>query len=316
MSKYKQIDKLKTNLKKKNYKAFFFFIGFTLLIWIFVQMSKTYDHELKLSFQLKEVPQHIVIEDKSQDIAIEVNHTGFKILFINLFNSTLTLNFDELDSIGNAYTFNLKQNKSKIAKPLRVSSGELEILQDSLYFPFFKLTTKKLKIKPNFQVSFSKGYDSIENFSFDPSHIEVSGNDSILKDLEFISTEKKNLKDISDTLYGTVDIQKIDSVSINYLVETVKYTLPVNKFTEGNFEIPIDVENKASNEEFVIFPKTAKVNFKTSLSNYEKIDESGFKVVAKFEPDEDFMILELVKQPKFVKNVSLENYKVDYLIKR
>ncbi|MBZ9778111.1 hypothetical protein LB452_04160 [Psychroflexus sp. CAK8W] len=316
MSKYKQFDNLKTNLKKKNYKAFFFFIGFTLLIWIFVQMSKTYNHEVKLSFQLKEVPQHIVIEDKSQDISVEVNHTGFKILFINLFNSTLSLNFDELDSIGNAYTFNLKQNKSKIEKPLRVSSGELEILQDSLHFTFFKLTTKKLKIKPNFQVSFSKGYDSIKNFSFDPSHIEVSGNVSILKKLEFISTERKNLKDISDTLYGTVNIQKIDSVSINYLVETVKYTLPVAKFTEGNFEIPIDVENNASNEEFVIFPKTATVNFKTSLSNYEKIDESGFKVVAKYEPDEDFMILELVKQPKFVKNVSLENYKVDYLIKR
>ncbi|MFO7745597.1 MAG: hypothetical protein R6V36_09455 [Psychroflexus sp.] len=316
MSKYKQIDKLKTNFKKRNYKAFFFFIGFTLLIWIFVQMSKVYDHEVKLLFQLEEIPQHIVIENETQSILVQVKQTGFKILSINLFNSTLKLDFNELDSVQGGYIFHLEKNKSRIARPLNVSTSELEILQDSLYFNFFRLATKKLKIKPNFKVSFSRGYDSIKNFSFEPSYIEISGNDSILKDLEYISTERKNLKEVSDTLFGTVDIQKIDSISINYSVETINYTLPVAKFTEGSFEIPIEVINTKVNEELVIFPKSVNVNFKTSLSNYEKIDESGFRVVAKYVPDEDFMILELVKQPKLVKNVSLENYKVDYLIKR
>ncbi|MFD0932835.1 hypothetical protein ACFQ0R_09540 [Psychroflexus salinarum] len=316
MSKYKQIDKLKTNFKKRNYKAFFFFIGFTLLIWIFVQMSKVYDHEVKLLFQLEEIPQHIVIENETQSTLVQVKQTGFKILSINLFNSTLKLDFNELDSVQGGYIFHLEKNKSRIARPLNVSTSELEILQDSLYFNFFRLATKKLKIKPNFKVSFSRGYDSIKNFSFEPSYIEISGNDSILKDLEYISTERKNLKEVSDTLFGAVDIQKIDSISINYSVETINYTLPVAKFTEGSFEIPIEVINTKVNEELVIFPKSVNVNFKTSLSNYEKIDESGFRVVAKYVPDEDFMILELVKQPKLVKNVSLENYKVDYLIKR
>jgi hypothetical protein len=46
-----------------------------------------------------------------------------------------------------------------------------------------------------------------------------------------------------------------------------------------------------------------------------RISESGFKVVAKYIPNEDFMILELVEQPKWVKNVSLDSFKIDYLIK-
>ena len=316
MSKSKQINQLKSSFKKRNYKAFFFFIGFTLLIWLFVQMSKTYDHEVQLTFMLQDLPKQIVIENNTKSIPVEVTQTGFKILSINLFNSTIALDFKELDSVNGSFKFDLKKNKYKISKAIKVPNSEFQISQDSIKFKYYRLATKKLKIKPNFKISFSKGYDSVSNFSFEPSYVEVSGNDTILKNLEYISTVEKKINEVSDSLSGTVDIQKIDTISINYMVESVKYSLPVTKFTEGNFEIPIEVKNNEKNEELVIFPKTVVVNFKTSLSNFEKIDESGFKVIAKYKPDEDFMMLELVKQPKHVKNVSLENYKVDYLIKK
>ncbi|SDG61812.1 YbbR-like domain-containing protein [Psychroflexus sediminis] len=316
MNKYKQIEKIKTGLQKRNYKAFFFFLGFTLLIWIFVQMSKTYEHDVQLTFKLEGIPQHIVFENKSKNISAQVKHTGFKILSITLFNSSIDLNFNQLDSLGNYYSYSLQNNKTQIAKSLNLSKEVLEIAKEKLQFSHYKLSTKKLKIKPNIQVNFNKGYDSVSDFRFEPAFIEVSGNDSILNTLEFISTKKKVLKGVSDTLHGQIEIQKIDSVSIKYLEETVDYTLPVVKFTEGTFEIPIHFENPSLENELVIFPKTVKVNFTTSLSNYERIDESGFKVIAKYEPNEDFMFLELVKQPKLVKHVSLENYKVDYLIKK
>ena len=316
MSKSKQINQLKSSFKKRNYKAFFFFIGFTLLIWLFVQMSKTYDHEVQLTFMLQDLPKQIVIENNTKSIPVEVTQTGFKILSINLFNSTIALDFKELDSVNGSFKFDLKKNKYKISKAIKVPNSEFQISQDSIKFKYYRLATKKLKIKPNFKISFSKGYDSVSNFSFEPSYVEVSGNDTILKNLEYISTVEKKINEVSDSLSGTVDIQKIDTISINYMVESVNYSLPVTKFTEGNFEIPIEVKNNEKNEELVIFPKTVVVNFKTSLSNFEKIDESGFKVIAKYKPDEDFMMLELVKQPKHVKNVSLENYKVDYLIKK
>lgn len=316
MSKYTQIKKIKTNFQKRNYKAFFFFLGFTLLIWIFVQMSKTYEHEVELTFQLKEIPQHMVFENKTKTVSVEVEQTGFKILSLSLFNSTLDLNFDQLDSLDNKYTYSLEANASKIAQSLDLSERALEIKEKKLRFDPYKLSTKKLRIKPNIQVNFNKGYDSITDFIFDPPFVEISGNDSILKTLEYITTKEKILKEVSDTIQGQIQIQKIDSVSIRYQVEAVNFTLPVVKFTEGSFEIPIHLENDSLANKLVIFPKTVKVNFTTSLSNYERIDESGFRVIAKYEPDENFMFLELVEQPKQVKSVSLENYKVDYLIKK
>lgn len=316
MSKYEQVKKVKSNLKKRNYKAFIFFLAFTLLIWFFVQMSKTYEDEIQLSVKLEEIPQHIVVEEKTKNISIEVNHTGFKILAVSLFHSSLRLNFYELDTVNGHLIFDLKKNKTKIGKELRLSSNEMKFNKDSIRFSYYKLSTKKLEVRPNFKISFSKGYDSLKPFRFEPSYIEVTGNDSVLKKLEYISTIEKVFKEISDTLSGSVKLKKVDTLSLNYVTKTVNYTLPVAKFTEKSFEIPIEVKSNLKGKELIIFPKTVKVNFKTTLSNYEKIDESGFKVVAEYKPDEDFMLLELVKKPKQVKNVSLDNYKVDYLIKK
>lgn len=316
MSTYKQFDSIKTSLKKRNYKAFFFFLAFTLLIWSFVQLSKTYEHSVQIAFQLEDVPENIIIENNTQTLRAEVQQTGFRILAINLFNSSFDLNFNQLDSLSDYYSYDLKKNKSKISKSLDVSVDELEINQDRLRFDFYKLSSKKLAVRHNFKITFEKGYDSISDFSFEPTFIEVFGNDSVLKTLDYISTEEMSFKNVSDSLSGVVTIKKLDSISNKFSQENIKYKLPVARFTEGTFEIPISFENDVLKEKLVIFPKTVKVNFKTSLFNYEKIDESGFEVVAEYNPEDDFMLLELVKQPKLVKNVSLEINKVDYLIKK
>ena len=316
MKPKKKIDNLKGNLKKRNYKAFLFFICFTLLIWLFVQMSKTYQHDIEVNFHLKNVPESIIVEQNQQKVNAQVEQTGFKILSIHLFNSTIDINFKQLDTTSRAFQYDLKTNKSEIAKSLKISAKDLVLKQDVLVFEHYVLSTKKLKIKSNIKISFNKGYDSLADFKFDPNFVEVSGSDSILKKLDYIFTNDLSFENISDTISGQISIEKIDSLPIKYLTQNINYFLPVAKFTEGVFEIPIEFENQELNDRFIIFPKTVKVNFKTSLSNYERIDESGFKVIAKYKPDDEFMILHLVQQPKYVKNASLENYKVDYLIRK
>lgn len=316
MSKSKQFETIKSNFKKRNYKAYFFFLAFTFLIWSFVQLSKTYEHPVEIDFKLNNVPEHIIIKDKTQTLPAQIEHTGFKILSINLFNSSVNLSFTELDSLADYYTYDLSKNRSKISKSLKISEDEIELSQNQLRFDYYKLSSKELEVRHNFKITFEKGYDSIHDFEFDPAYIEVFGDLEKLEEVQYISTKEKVFRKVSDSLKGEVEIKPIDSISIKYSQERVKYYLPVAKFTEGSFEIPISFENEALEDKFVIFPKTVNVNFKTSLSNYEKFDETDFEVIAKHNPENDFMLLELVKQPRLVKNVSLDNNKVDYLIKK
>jgi hypothetical protein len=316
MNQKTQLNRLKQNIKKRNYKAFIFILFFTMLIWLFVQMSKSYDDSISLSITLKEVPENIIIENPVHSLEVDIQQTGFKILSMSLFNSSMDINFNQLDSLNNRFIYVTEKHRKEISKSLNLKPSDIQMSMDSLVYKHFRLATKTLKVKPNFKVDFAIGYDSTATFSFEPRFVKVSGNDSILNTIEHIYTKPKDFKKVSDTLQGSIGIQTIDSVSINYFDTEVDYFIPVSKFTEGSFEIPIEVSQTDTNQDIVIFPKTVNVNFKTSLANFERIDESGFKVVAKYIPSEDFMILELVEQPKWVKNITLDSFKVDYLIKK
>jgi hypothetical protein len=316
MNQKTQLNRLKQNIKKRNYKAFIFILFFTMLIWLFVQMSKSYDDSISLSITLKEVPENIIIENPVHSLEVDIQQTGFKILSMSLFNSSMDINFNQLDSLNNRFIYVTEKHRKEISKSLNLKPSDIQMSMDSLVYKHFRLATKTLKVKPNFKVDFAIGYDSTATFSFEPRFVKVSGNDSILNTIEHIYTKPKDFKKVSDTLKGSIGIQTIDSVSINYFDTEIDYFLPVSKFTEGSFEIPIEVSQTNTNQDIVIFPKTVNVNFKTSLANFERIDESGFKAIAKYIPSEDFMILELVEQPKWVKNVTLDSFKVDYLIKK
>jgi hypothetical protein len=316
MNQKTQLNRLKQNIKKRNYKAFIFILFFTMLIWLFVQMSKSYDDSISLSITLKEVPENIIIENPVHSLEVDIQQTGFKILSMSLFNSSMDINFNQLDSLNNRFIYVTEKHRKEISKSLNLKPRDIQMSMDSLVYKHFRLATKTLKVKPNFKVDFAIGYDSTATFSFEPRFVKVSGNDSILNTIEHIYTKPKDFKKVSDTLKGSIGIQTIDSVSINYFDTEIDYFLPVSKFTEGSFEIPIEVSQTNTNQDIVIFPKTVNVNFKTSLANFERIDESGFKAIAKYIPSEDFMILELVEQPKWVKNVTLDSFKVDYLIKK
>ena len=316
MNQKTQLNRLKQNIKKRNYKAFIFILFFTMLIWLFVQMSKSYDDSISLSITLKEVPENIIIENPVHSLEVDIQQTGFKILSMSLFNSSMDIHFNQLDSLNNRFIYVTEKHRKQISKSLNLKPRDIQMSMDSLVYKHFRLATKTLKVKPNFKVDFAIGYDSTATFSFEPRFVKVSGNDSILNTIEHIYTKPKDFKKVSDTLKGSIRIQTIDSVSINYFDTEIDYFLPVSKFTEGSFEIPIEVSQTNTNQDIVIFPKTVNVNFKTSLANFERIDESGFKAIAKYIPSEDFMILELVEQPKWVKNVTLDSFKVDYLIKK
>ena len=316
MNQKTQLNRLKQNIKKRNYKAFIFILFFTMLIWLFVQMSESYDDSISLSITLVDVPENIIIENPVHSLDVGIQQTGFKILFMSLFNSSMDIHFNQLDSLNNRFVYVTEKHKKEISKSLNLKPSDIQMSIDSLVYKHFRLATKTLKVKPNFKVDFAIGYDSTATFVFEPQFVKVSGNDSILNTIEHIYTKPKDFKKVSDTLKGSIRIQTIDSVSINYFDTEIDYFLPVSKFTQGSFEIPIEVSQTDTNQDIIIFPKTVNVNFKTSLANFERIDESGFKVVAKYIPSEDFMILELVEQPKWVKNVSLDSFKVDYLIKK
>jgi hypothetical protein len=124
MNQKTQLNRLKQNIKKRNYKAFIFILFFTILIWLFVQMSKSYDDSIALSITLKEVPENIIIENLVHSLEVDIQQTGFKILSMSLFNSSMVIHFNQLDSLNNRFVYVTEKHKKEISKSLNLKPNE------------------------------------------------------------------------------------------------------------------------------------------------------------------------------------------------
>ena len=136
-------------------------------------MSKSYDDSISLSITLKEVPENIIIENPVHSLDVDIQQTGFKILSMSLFNSSMDINFNQLDSLNNQFIYVTEKHRKQISKSLNLKPRDIQMSMDSLVYKHFRLATKTLKVKPNFKVDFAIGYDSTATFSFEPLQIEV-----------------------------------------------------------------------------------------------------------------------------------------------
>lgn len=315
MNKNQQFKTIKTNLSKRNYKAFVFFLCFTLLIWIFVQLSKNYNQTVEFNFEITNIPKDIIVEENSKAVQFQLNETGFKLLSLNTFTQDFEIDYDELKPEDDKLIYDLS-DKSKIAKAFNIDESELKLTENTLSYKYYKLKTKSIKVIPDFQIEFKVGYDSVQNFKFKPNRVKISGKDSILNTVDSVSTVFKSFSNVSDTLSGEIQLKTDDFKSVNFFTNEVEYLLNVDRFTEGKVQVPIKVVNLPPNAEVTTFPKTVEISFKTSLSNFDKIDKKDFVVECSYNENGDFMIPKVVKHPKLLKHLNLNINKVDYLIKR
>ena len=178
---------------------------------------------------------------------------------------------------------------------------------------------KVIPVHSQVQVEFAVGYAAREELKIDPDSITVSGPDNILDTLNQLHTVELDLKDVKRDLQGTVAIDTSDLSKVTLYQKQVKYSLGVEKFTEGSVEIPVDLINVPEGLNVVIFPKQILLFYQVNLENYSSILPSDFRVVCDFkelEPGQDFLIPEIVKKPENVTNLRLNEKKIQFIIKK
>ncbi len=82
----------------------------------------------------------------------------------------------------------------------------------------------------------------------------------------------------------------------------------MEKFTEGNVQVPIELINVPEGLNVVIFPKETVLFFQVNLKEFSKVTASDFRVVANFNnvrDNQDFLIPEVAQKPEFTSNIRL-----------
>lgn len=316
----KKIKQKKPWIKRGPLKTFLFFLGFSTVIWIFVQFSKQYTVAVELPLSYINIPKDKLLVDKNPStLTLRVRDYGFNIARYKLFPPVLNVDVSESREEGRQLVYDLEQQKPSITTQLNLDFENVTFLQNNLRINYEQKAVKTVTIVPNVELGFSVGYSALEEIKLQPDTVRISGPQSILDTLEEVSTVQLKINNISKDLQGSIKLDKGGLDKVTFFQEEVNYSLRTDKFTEGRVEIPIELQNVPEGHNIVIFPKEVVVFYQVSLNDFDKIKPTAFKVVVDFRnelPREGFLLAQVIQKPSLVNNVRLNEKKVQFVAKR
>lgn len=296
------------------------------IFWFLNALNKQYSVELTFPVKYINWPANKILINKPSDhFVLKVNSFGFTILRykLSLAFSPLVFNVNEFTEGKLALT-----ERSEYAIPTRPLihrlseqvSNELNITDihpDTLIFLFDKVTSRKVKVKPNVSFELKQQHFLNDAITTIPDSVLVSGPESILDTLSFVSTTDQHYKDVHQTIRQNIPLK----ASKNLILGTSRVLLeiPVEEFTEKQITVPVTVRDLPQGMRVNLFPDKVNVSFMIALSRFKEVKPGDFKVSVSSQDilnNKDLLRLSIDSQPPFAHSVVLVPEQIEYLIEK
>lgn len=308
---------IKSEFKKTNVKSFLFFLVFSGLIWMLVQFSQQYIEILRIPVKYENFPQDKLIEEKGSHLEIRVQQTGFQLAWFKFFRPKVKVDLSTLPSDSTYLRYNLLENHYDLVKNIPIDMNKAEFLEKEILIPYHMKDTKKVPVISQISINYAPGYSSEEKLTLLTDSVQISGTQSDLDSISKVYTKPIKLTDVNSDLLEKIQLEEPDN--INLYQDEIFFKIGVEKFTEHQMEIPIEVINAPPNVEVSLYPSSVIVNFKVSLARYQQIDKLDFRIVCDYKElnnNQKFFIPRIIEQPESIQAVRLSSRTIDYIIKK
>lgn len=314
--------KVKLTEKQPNIsKVFIAFLLVSAFIWLLINLSKEYTTTAIYTVSYGKLPQDKILQQnpiKKIDLLLKGN--GFKLLSAKFSDRKLQLSTQNLlqKSATNYYILPNAQQR-EIQKQLASGLKLQQVLQDTIRLQLGTLESKKVPLISDINIQYSLGFNLAEKISISPDSVVISGAKEVLNTITKLSLEKLELANVSKNITKELAIQlPTEAGKVKISSPKARVKIIVDKFTEGEFEVPVLVTHKSEKINVTIFPKKVKVRFKIGLKNFNKVSESSFEVTCNYQQTKEnglsYLIPKVTSQPKVVSSVRIIPEKIDFLI--
>lgn len=289
-------------------------------------MSKTYTDKFVFPVQYVNFPdQRIVINDLPKSITLMVKTSGFRILAYRFANTQEPIQID----VAASFKGNVDPKNDLVAVPSKSLAEDFSqqlgndyvitgFTPDSIMFTFSNKISRRVPVVLQANISMSKQYDTTGSILIDPDSVTITGPAASMSEVNSVKTEMLQLSNLKGSIRQKVELMKSHLVTSE--VSEVTVLVPVEKFTEGSMEVPVHSINVQQGYTLKTYPDKVKVLYRVSLSKYNEVRPEMFDAVvdATGLPDDRTRQLKvrLETVPHFVRSVTIEPEKTDYILRK
>lgn len=318
----KNTQRLKFN---KQLSVFLICFLIAMVFWFLISLTKNYSSVVSFPIIYTDLPKDKVITDKLPTrLKLELNARGFDLLGYHLKIMSFPIfvrvqpNSAQLQNRETAYLLT-RQLVNSINKQLNSDARVIAIEPDTIYFNYQKRSTKKLPVNLQGIISYEKQYGPSGQIKVIPDSLWITGPESGIVGLKEILTKKVKLLKLNKTTEKELEISTKDLPAQVYVFQPkVKVTIPIEKYTEGTIEVPVNIKEGEMN--FKLVQEKVKIVYQVPLSKYSLVNETSFQLEVAPENKEDIrdskIKVKLLRKPPFVKIVRLTPSKVEIILKK
>lgn len=312
------------NVNLRNNKRIVVFLVCLIIattLWLLNALSKDYSATISYPVKFVNPPENRFLANKIPDkLDLEVDGGGFTLFRFKLLSlSPIRLDIDEItkniETNTGTYRVTSRNLITEIEDQLSNELSITHISPEILVIVLDSLTTKTVPVELDISVDFEPQFNLKSPISTNPENVEITGPTIVLKNISVIKTKVNITNKLNKSINQEIELIHPDKTSI--FPEKVTMVIDVEKYTEKELKIPIEILNKPENASVKLFPSELKVLFTVGLSRFENITASDFGASVDYNAivkDVNNLAITLYKSPEHIEGVRLIPEKVEFLI--
>ena len=299
-------------------------VFFSALFWVITELNRTGTFSRYIPVNFINLPKEkILVGELPQQIELKVKGSGARLFLLSLkkIKDPVSVDFAQLKKVReNVFTIgvnNLTNLSADIAQDVEI----IRINPDVIFFTLENAYSKTVPVKANFLVESESFYQLTSYARCNPEFIRLTGDSQILKGIDTVYTEKIIIDQLDKNLKQKAELIFPDGVGELYFssVNKVDVEIGVDKFTDAEREIPIEVINLPQGTAIKLFPEKVRIFFQVGLKSYDNASNDNFHAQVdfkKFESSKGYLKIELDKYPKNIRNIRLFPEKAEFLLRK
>ncbi len=312
----------KTFKNNRKLHVFLLFLILAFGFWMLIKLSRTYTSTVSVNLNYTDLPNNKMLQSEPEStVKVTLRAVGFTLLKHKFSKKKVEVSLKNSKRKKRSQYYLLSSNVLSSVNNSFSKSEVISIEPDTLFFELGKSISKKVKVEPDLTIQYKSGYHLSGALEVEPEYITISGPQSVVDSVIYLTTKNLKITDVYDTIHKEIAVVSNSKTSkLTYSHATVTIKGKVEKFTERTIEVPIKVKNAPKSYTIKTFPDKVNVVFQIGLSDFNRIDENDFEVICDYgiiESDGiDYLIPKVVGKPSFVTGVKVVPNKVEFLLEK
>jgi hypothetical protein len=315
-----------SNLPQPNkirYKVFLFILVLTSIIWLLIELSKTYTSSAVFQVEYKNIPSGKLLQNKPiSELNIAIKAPGFSLIKYKTVKHKIIINLNTVVKKGFTHYLLPNRQLSYINGQLVGEVEAVDVLLDTIFVELGNNKFKKVPVNPVIKLNFKLGYNLTDKIKISPDSILITGPQKYVDSITELTTEEFTEDGIYKSINQRLTINApLESTNLLLSATEIEISAEVDKFTEGKFVIPVKVINEPVGVKMNTFPKNIEVVYQAGLSNFNKINENSFLIVYDYNQYKNDTLIKylspVIKQKSdFISALKINPNQIEFLIQK